>query len=115
MARDETLLVYILEYARNIVESVQGVTREQFMANREKRDSVVLQISNIGEAANHISQSFRQQHPEIPWINIIGMRHRMVHGYKLINYDFLWAATQSAVPELIRLIEPLVPPEESLE
>jgi uncharacterized protein with HEPN domain len=111
MAHDETLLLYILEYARYVLESVEGVTWDEFMADREKRDSVILQISNIGEAANHVSKSFQQLHPEIPWNNIIGMRHRMIHGYKLVNYEMVWKATQKAIPELIRQIEPLVPPE----
>ncbi|HEY3295436.1 MAG TPA: HepT-like ribonuclease domain-containing protein [bacterium] len=111
MAHDETLLLYMLEYAGYVVESAKGVTWEEFLADREKRDSVVLQISNIGEAANHVSDAFQKRHPEIPWSNIIGMRHRMIHGYKLVNYEMVWKAAQQAIPELIRLLEPLVPPE----
>ncbi|NDJ87097.1 MAG: DUF86 domain-containing protein [Chloroflexi bacterium] len=51
-------------------------------------------IEVIGEAASRISEGFRLEHTELPWREIIGMRHRLVHGYFEIDLD------------------PLVPPEE---
>ena len=44
----------------------------------------------VGEAASHIPASLRQQHPQIPWPQIIGMRNRLVHGYDLVDYDIIW-------------------------
>ena len=44
----------ILEAIASIKESVAGVSYEQFLANREKRQSVAYNIEVIGEAANAI-------------------------------------------------------------
>lgn len=70
------------------------------------------QLEIIGEAANRISVEFRNQHPEIPWRDMAGMRNILVHAYDKVELDQVWRATQESVPKLIESIEPLVPPEE---
>ncbi|MCY3825759.1 MAG: DUF86 domain-containing protein [Candidatus Dadabacteria bacterium] len=36
----------------------------------------------MGEAANRVSETTQGRHPEIPWHKIIGMRNRLIHGYR---------------------------------
>jgi uncharacterized protein with HEPN domain len=50
----------------------------------------------------------RDAHPEIPWQKIVGMRHRLVHDYLHVDLDILWTVIIERVPELIRLLIPLV-------
>jgi uncharacterized protein with HEPN domain len=71
------------------------------------------QTQIIGEAARKISQQYKDAHPEIPWQAIIGMRNRLVHEYFDIIPERVWDVVENNIPELIRLIEPLVPPDES--
>lgn len=42
------------------------------------------------------------------------MRNRLIHGYHKIDIKEVWKAAQTSVPDLIRQIEPLVPPEEDV-
>ena len=42
--------------------------------------------------------------PEIPWEDITGMRHRLVHAYFDINLDILWATVQKDLPELLAIL-----------
>ena len=58
-----------------------------------------------------MSVAFCEQHPEVPWQNIIGRRHKLIHDYFEIDLDVVWRAAKDDAPELIRLPEPLVPPE----
>ncbi len=44
-----------------------------------------------------------------PWVDIIGMRKRLVHAYYDINLDILWRTVQGDLPTLIAQIEPLAP------
>ncbi len=112
MHRDHGYLLYMLMAARRVIRSVSDITRAEFDANDEKKDSVVLQIGNIGEAASHISHEFRQRHAAIPWIQIINMRHRVFHGYEAVDWDKVWEIATELVPNLIRRLEPLIPPDE---
>jgi len=41
----------------------------------------VRHLQIIGEAAYALPKELRDQRPEIPWIEIIGMRHILVHDY----------------------------------
>jgi uncharacterized protein with HEPN domain len=43
------------------------------------RSAVERQVEIIGEAARRVSDSFRQQHSEIPWSTIMGQRHVLAH------------------------------------
>ena len=62
----------------------------------------------VGEAARHVSAEWREAHPEFPWPNIIGMRHRIVHDYISVDIDILWETASRNLPELIGLLQPHV-------
>ena len=66
-------------------------------------------IEIIGEAARNISDQGHRDHPEIPWRDIIAMRNRMIHGYSDIDLAVVYDTVMNSIPELIALIEPLVP------
>ena len=55
-----------------IIDFTVGVSWEAFAGNKLLRYAVERQLLVIGEAASHVSESFRQKHPEIPWLQIIG-------------------------------------------
>lgn len=59
----------------------------------------------IGEAGYQVSDSTRQQLTDIPWDDIIGMRHRLVHAYFDIDLDILWRTVEHDLPPLICLLE----------
>ncbi|MCC6476649.1 DUF86 domain-containing protein [bacterium] len=109
MQRDMGFLLSMLISARRVQESVTGFSYDQFISDREKYDSVILQIGNIGESANRVSKHFRESYPQIQWAAIINMRHRMVHGYDLIKLEQVWTAATVSIPELISQLSKLVP------
>ncbi len=43
--------------------------------------------------------------PDIPWDDIVGMRHRLVHAYFDINLDILWRTVQDDLPPLVLLLQ----------
>jgi uncharacterized protein with HEPN domain len=67
----------------------------------------------IEEAAARITETFRKAHPELPWPEMIGMRHRLVHGYFEIELERVWRTVREDLPKLIAKLEKLSSPEES--
>ena len=108
-SRDVALLWDMLEAAREIAGFVKGVDFERFQANRVLRYAVERQVLVIGEAAARVSEDLRQAHPEIPWKSIIGQRNVLAHEYGEILVERVWLVAKDRMPELIRLLEPLVP------
>ncbi|MBM4329421.1 MAG: DUF86 domain-containing protein [Deltaproteobacteria bacterium] len=46
----------------------------------------------------------QQAHPEVPWKNITGIPHRIVHDYIGVDYDILWEVVTRHIPSLIKAL-----------
>ncbi len=65
-------------------------------------------VEIIGEAAWQITDEGKSRCPDMPWPQIIGMRHRIVHAYFAINYAILWKTVQESLPDLAAQIRPVL-------
>lgn len=61
---------------------------------------VVRHLQIIGEAASRLSQQARDQQPDVPWREIIGMRHILVHGYFEVDNDLVWSVVENELTPL---------------
>jgi uncharacterized protein with HEPN domain len=112
MWRDDARLLDMLLAAKELSKYTEGVTLEEFDRNRLLQHAVIRLIGIVGEAARNISAEFKTAHPEISWSGIVSMWNRLVHEYFRVASDKVWEVVKKEMPELIALIEPLVPPEE---
>lgn len=62
-------------------------------------------IEIIGEAAYKITREFKAANPQLPWREIEGMRHVLVHGYYQISAEMLWDVIQNDIPVLIPILQ----------
>ncbi|MBD5355520.1 MAG: DUF86 domain-containing protein [Bacteroides sp.] len=62
-------------------------------------------IEIIGEAAYKITHEFKAANPQLPWREIEGMRHILVHGYYQISAEMLWDVIQNDIPALIPILK----------
>jgi uncharacterized protein with HEPN domain len=112
MWRDDAYLLDMLLAARKVQQFTRDVAWQSFQSDEILQNAVMRMVQIIGEAATGISPEFKQAHSEIPWNQIVGMRHRLVHDYVNIDLARVWEVVQRDIPELIALITPLVPPEQ---
>lgn len=56
-----------------------------------------------------LSPGFRENHPQIQWRQIAGMRDRLVHDYDEVKLDLVWQVVINYIPELLTYITPLLP------
>ena len=68
----------------------------------------VYHIQIIGEAASRISDSLKTAHAEVPWAQIVAMRHILVHDYFRVDPDEVWLTIERDVPELKRQIQAIL-------
>lgn len=108
---DAVRLRHMLDAAQEAVTFVQGRSRTDLDTDRQLVLSLVKEVEIIGEAAYQITQATRDNLPEIPWEDIIGMRHRLVHAYFDINLNILWRTVQEDLPALVTALKPIIPPE----
>lgn len=76
----------------------KGVRQETFAQDEKTVDAVARNLEIIGEAANRLPEEFKQQHPDIAWPQIVGLRHRIVHDYFGIDLTLVWQILQQDLP-----------------
>lgn len=109
MRKDDLIrLRHMLDAAKEAIELAAGKSRNEIETERMLNLSLVRLIEIVGEAADHVSAEFRLRHSSIPWKEIIGMRHRLIHGYDNIDYDLLYQTIQEDLPALVALLEEIV-------
>ena len=111
MSRDDATLLDILKAARLVLEFKGKLTKKSFLRDVKTQSAILHQLLVIGEAVKRLSEDFRSQHPQIPWIRIAGMRDKLVHQYDAVDLDEVWKTTTKDVAPLISFLEPLVPQE----
>lgn len=107
MSEERVLLDYlndILEDISDIKEFTSGMTRESFSRDKKTIKAVVRSLEVIGEAANKIPQNIRDSYPEIPWLEIIAMRNRLIHEYFGIDLDIIWQTIEEDLDPLDRIV-----------
>ena len=96
----EDIVSDILEAAERIGSLVsQG--RAVFMGNWEKSSAAAYELQKIGEAARQLPPSDRQRLPEVPWQDMIDMRHVFAHKYHQLDLDLIWTNMSVSVPALV--------------
>jgi uncharacterized protein with HEPN domain len=108
---DNVYLQHMLDTALKAATKVAGKARAQYDADEDLRLIVAHLVQTIGEAAGRVSVPTRDRHPQIPWKQITGIRHRIVHDYMDVDYDVLWEVATRDLPNLVASLEKIVPPE----
>ncbi|MDD2902462.1 MAG: DUF86 domain-containing protein [Syntrophales bacterium] len=106
MAKDDLVrLRHMKDSAKEAVELIQGKSRSDLDTNRVICLALIRLLEVLGEAANRVTTATRQKNPDIPWSQIVSLRHRLIHGYDTINLDILWKILTDDLPPLIAQLE----------
>ena len=98
--RDIDRLRHINESIGHVMDFLQGKTYEEMKDDVMCYHAVVYNIMIIGEAANLLTKEFRDEHPEVPWREIVDMRNVLVHGYFTTSALFIWETYKKDLPPL---------------
>jgi uncharacterized protein with HEPN domain len=98
---DAVRLRHMLDHAREAVELCRGRTRQDLGSDRLLNLAMVRLVEVVGEAANRVTTSKQEAHPEIAWREIVSMRNRIIHGYDTVDLDILWSVIQDDLPRLV--------------
>ncbi len=99
-SRDPDYLEHMLEAIDRIRRYVGRKRRVGFLGSPLVQDAVIRNIEIIGEAAGRVSPEFAARNPGIQWREIVGMRHRLIHGYLRVNLETVWEAVDRDLPAL---------------
>ena len=95
---NENRLIDYLEHmqqaAMDACDFVQGMAREDFQQDKRTQQAVIMSLIIVGEAATKVMDShadFAQEHPQVPWRGMRGMRNRMPTAISTLTWT--WCGT----------------------
>ena len=100
--RDQTIADKILEYCGEIETILARLnhSEEEFLKDKGLSAGTVFYIAQIGELATHFSEDFKEEHKEIPWREIKGMRNILIHEYHTASPKTIWETATVDIPAL---------------
>ncbi len=82
------------------IEDIENFYEDGGLEERKNIMAIAYLIAIIGESANKLSESLKQNNADIPWRAIIGMRNRIIHDYGSVDIDNLRQAIIRDLPSL---------------
>ena len=101
-------LRHMLDAAREATQMAQGKSRADLDAYRQLNLSLVRLLEIVGEAASRVPVGEREIYSSIPWMQIVGLRNRLIHGYDNVDFDILWEIVTQDLPPLIAELEKIL-------
>ncbi|MCH7638700.1 MAG: DUF86 domain-containing protein [Bacteroidetes bacterium] len=93
-----------LDAMRMAEEFVEGMTLETFTGDIKTVFAVERCFTIIGEALRHVPDAVRNDHPEVPWRDILGMRNRIMHDYLRTDQELIWQTIHQDFPTIRPLL-----------
>jgi uncharacterized protein with HEPN domain len=102
MSRREWSLFFadMQEAIEKIASYVDAMSFTDFQSDTRTVDAVVHNLLVIGEAARCLPASIKENHPDIDWIAINGLRNRIAHEYFGLSLSVIWEIVQTDLPHL---------------
>lgn len=104
---DRIRLLHMIEAAETVEAFVTARNRADLDTDRMLLFALVRAIEIIGEAATRVLPETRSAAPAVPWVEITGMRNRLIHAYFDIDREVLWRTAVEEIPALLPLLRTL--------
>jgi len=102
MPRDPSIrFADMLEFAEKAHAKAVAVEAEGFLNDEDRQVVVSHWILLLGEAAARIDPATREDYPQRPWQEMLGMRNRIIHEYFAIDVEVVWQTATVSLPPLI--------------
>jgi uncharacterized protein with HEPN domain len=105
---DRTRILHMIEAADAVARFLGGRSREDLDSDSMLLFALVRAIEVFGEAAAKVSALTKAATPEIPWLEIVAMRNRLIHAYFDIDRTIVWKAAAEEIPNLLPQLRDLL-------
>ena len=114
MSRTVSLFIKdILQNMNDALEFIEGISYDQFTADKKTLNAVLRSIEVIGEAAKNIPDEVRAGYPQVPWKEMAGMRDKVIHSYFGVDPETVWLVIRDRIPAIKPLIQKVLQDEEN--
>lgn len=107
---DHQRIQKIYEKAVKLYEYIvdHQIKKEDLLTEISLQWLVTTPLYNIGEHVYNLSREYKNDHNEIQWAMIAGLRHRLVHDYDGTNWNIIADVVFEELPVLVEQLEKLL-------
>lgn len=88
MQKDDLVYIgHMYDMVLKALGRIERKNRADYDSNEDLKLVLAHLVQIIGETARRIFVQTCRQYPAIPWSEIIGMRHKIVHDYMNVDED----------------------------
>ena len=98
--KNDVIISKMLGYVEKILKYSANMSYDDFVKSEMVVEACVFNLSQIGELANKLDSGYRQEHRQIAWNQIYGLRNRIVHDYEGVNLKLVWEIIANDLPYL---------------
>jgi uncharacterized protein with HEPN domain len=104
---------HMRDHAQEAIDLLGERSPDELKSDRTVQLALVQLIEIVGEAASRVGTEIRIAHPDIPWQLAAGMRHRLIHGYDLIEYEIVYDTVKADLPPMVAQLDDILPPNDA--
>jgi uncharacterized protein with HEPN domain len=106
MSRTVSLFIKdILQNMNDAMDFIEGISYDQFVADKKTLNAVLRSIEVIGEATKNIPDEVRAKYPQVPWKEMAGMRDKVIHSYFGVDRETVWLVVKDRIPAIRSMIQ----------
>ena len=98
--KDAVTIKKIIKYCDDIEQFIDGFRENDFTGDNKTISACAFCLGQIGELTKQINGEIQQQHSDIPWRKMYGLRNRLVHDYEGVDMSQMWAIVKEDIPKL---------------
>ena len=110
--RDSGIILRMIEHCKRIEEIRErlGNSFEDFVSDPVYEDAINMNIFQIGELSNQLSDAFKESNSDIPWHRIYGIRNVIAHAYVIVDKRTIWETVEKDIPAFRDRLEVFLKP-----
>ena len=107
---DKALIIRMIEHCDRIADIVKrmGNSFEDFDSDPVYRDAINMNIFQVGELSNHLSDTLKNSLSEVPWNSIYGIRNILAHAYIIVDTQTVWNTVKNDIPKFRKTLQSVI-------
>ncbi len=89
MKQNLPFLRHILDETNFLLSETKGFSFEDLISNELLKRGCTRSIEIIGEAVKNLSSELKENHKDIDWKKMAGMRDKIIHYYFGVNWNIV--------------------------
>ena len=105
LEKDKRIIEHVLRYCLKIQGTIRrfGENKESVLNDSDYRDSISMNLLQIGELSGKLSPEFVQAtRQDMDWRAIKSMRNMFAHDYGSMDQDMIWYTASTDIPLLMK-------------